>query len=216
MDNPQSPQGGSQKKTVYICGTARNLALMPEPKPGIEVWASNCARGTIMRNARIIEKSEWTRWFNIHSTKHMRETYPKWHDWYKQQVKPIYLRDVDPQIPASVRFPREEVQNYFGGPQMGSPGRYFTFTAAWLTGLAIMEGFERIEYHGFALRDKPARTHDCYRFERPCFWYWVKQARDRGIEVTYPKEVHAIPFKPGDPVTYTGLLYGYETTEPKA
>ena len=75
-----------------------------------------------------------------------------------------------------------------------------------------MEGFERIELWGFALRDKPHKPHNCYKFERPCFFYWVKQARDRGIEVTYQKEVEKIPFEPGDPATYDGPLYGYSTT----
>lgn len=202
-------------KTVRIYGVARNLARTPPPIEGQEVWVANNPKSYYdIRLLRFRETHEWTRWFNLHSTEWMLKTYPKGYAWYAEQTKPIYLRDVDPTIPASVKFPREVLQAYFGGPQMGSPGRYFTCSICWLIALAIYEGFERIEFYGLTLKDKPARSHDCYKFERPCFFYWVKQARDRGIEVTYPKEVQRIPFEPGDPSTYSGPLYGFGTTEP--
>ena len=201
-------------KTVRIYGVARNLLRTPPPIEGQDVWLANGPRNYYVRLSRLGDTQEWTRWFNLHSTQHMLKTYPKGYAWYQEQEKPVYLRDVDPLIPASVQFPRKAVQDYFGGPQLGSPGRYFTCTVCWLMALAIYEGFERIELHGFALKDKPHKPHSCYTFERPCFFYWVKQAQDRGIEVWYPKEVRRIPFEPGDPTTYTGPLYGYETSEP--
>lgn len=142
----------------------------------------------------------------------MTTVYPSWYLWYGKQAEPIYLQDVQPDIPNSIKFPKDEIQAYFGGPEMGSPGRYFTCTVCWLIAYAIMLGYERIELWGFMLKDKPARTHECYKFERPCFFYWVKQARDRGIEVIYQEPIERLPFEPGDPSTYTGPLYGYETT----
>ena len=67
-----------------------------------------------------------------------------------------------------------------------------------------MEGFDRIELWGFELR----RDHQ-YDFERPAFFYWVEQARKRGIDVFIPEGVEITP--PGDPSTYaTGPLYGFE------
>ena len=86
--------------------------------------------------------------------------------------------------------------------------RYFTCTVTWLIALAIMEDFDRIELWGFQLVDKRSGNH---AFERPAFFYWVDQARKRGIEVTYQREIDAIPFVVGDPATYSGPLYGYET-----
>ena len=205
-------------KIVKIYGTAVNLSNAPlvVPDSNTEVWISNNYRPHYGRLARLRETDEWTHWCNLHGKEHMLKTYPKCYEWYQKQTKPIYLRDVDPDIPSSRKFPREAIQNCFGGPQMGSPGRYFTFSGSWLTAKAIMDGAERIEFWGFRLADKPAKPHMCYKFERPCFFYWVKQARDKGIEVTYQPEVEAIPFEPGDPATYTGSLYGYETTEPFA
>jgi len=203
-------------KTVRIYGLARNLGRTPPAVEGEEVWVANYHKSYYIRLSRVKETDEWTRWFNLHSKEWMLYKYPAGYKWYTKQTKPIYLRDVYPDIPASVKFPREEIQKYFGGPQKGSPGRYFTCSVCWLIALAIMEGFERIELWGFALIDKPHKPHDCYKFERPCFFYWVQKARDLGIEVTYPKEVAKIPFEPGDPATYTGPLYGYCTTDPHA
>ena len=77
--------------------------------------------------------------------------------------------------------------------------------------LAIYEGFEQIELWGFQLKNTKARYSECYTFERPAFFYWVKQARDRGIEVTYQHEIEKLPFLPGDPTTYEGPLYGFST-----
>jgi hypothetical protein len=91
------------------------------------------------------------------------------------------------------------LQVYFGH-------RYFTFSAAWLIAFAIYEGFKRIELWGFML----SQRKPLYARERPCFFYWVEEARRRGIEVVYPAEVGE--GEAGDPFEYTGPLYGYETT----
>lgn len=202
------------KKTVRIYGLARNLGATPPPVEGEEVWISNYHKSYYMRLGRLKETQEWTRWFNLHSTEHMKYKYPAGYEWYSKQTKPIYLRHVDPTIPSSVEFPRQQIQDFFGGPQIGSPGRYFTCSVCWLIALAIVEGFERIELWGFALVDKPHKPHICYKFERPCFFYWVQEARNRGIEVTYQKAIEKLPFEPGDPTTWTGPVYGYETNEP--
>lgn len=196
---------------VQIIGTAPNSRYITTV-PGAERWCSNAVRSYGLNCSSA--QTTWTRWFNFHSKAHILKTYPESWELWKTADKPIYLQQTDPDIPMSLRFPREEIQNYFGGPQKGSPGRYFTCSVCWLLAFAIMQEYNKIELWGFILRDKPHKPHNCYKFERPCFFYWVQQARDRGIEVTYPKEVHQIPFEPGDPTTYTESLYGYCTTEP--
>ena len=208
--------------TVRFYGLARNLHEAPIIIPDdTEVWISNNFKSYYnVRLPRLNETNEWTRWFNLHSTEHMKTKYPDGYKWYKHQTKPIYLRDVDPDIPTSLRFPRQEIQDHFGGPQMGSPGRFFTCSVCWLTAFAIYEkeigikDWDRFEFWGFALVEKPARSHTCYKFERPCFFYWVNEAKKRGIEVIYQEAIQKLPFEPGDPKTYTGPLYGYCTNEP--
>lgn len=179
---------------------------MPLPHHGVEVWACNNPFDAYKYYADVL--NTYTRWFNLHSRAHMDTAYPRGLAWHLGQSgeRPFYTQRHWDDIPGSLAFPRTAIEQAF--PEAG---RFYTFTGAWLTALAIHEGFDRIEFHGFMLKDKKAREHDCYKFERPCFWYWVNTARKRGIDVWYPPEVVAIANEPGDPSTYTGPLYGYET-----
>ena len=205
----------SPAQTVRIYGMAKNLAEAPAPLPGIECWPSNSHKGYATRYPVALQ--HWTRWFNLHSRKHMDTTYPAGVEWYKnaEHGKPIYFQKHQPDIPGSVVFPRAELEAFF--PEaIGPNGNFYaTCSVCWLIALAIYMGFKRIELWGFMLRDtksnKDGIRTEAYKYERPCFFYWVKQARDRGIEVFYQKAVQEIPFEPGDPSTYTGPVYGYET-----
>lgn len=190
---------------------AAGLALAPPVPPGVEVWCCNNplrAYGTYRPQAR----EEYTRWFNLHSREHMLEraivllgmrapAYPRGYAWYGTQTKPIYLQDVQADVPASVRFPKDELIEFYGH-------RYFTFSAAWEMGLAVYEGFERIELWGFRLSPRKP----LYARERPCFAYWVEEARRRGVDVMVDEAVGSLDGQAGNPHEYTGPLYGYETS----
>jgi hypothetical protein len=197
-------------KTVRIYGTAPNLIKTPPPQRGEEVWLSNSPLVYGKRFKRAL--TEWTRWFNIHSRKHIISTYPSGWQYYITEAhgRPVYTQVAQPELPSGVVFPGPAIQAAFALPD-GRPNPYFTSTVCWLIALAILEGFERIELWGFRLTNDKRRYSACYEWERPGFFYWVQQARDRGIEVTYQKEVERLPFAPGDPTTYTGPLYGYDT-----
>jgi hypothetical protein len=184
-------------KTVQILGLAPNIVNTPATTG--ERWCSNHHRSYRIKWPAY--KDTWTRWFNMHTKAHILHTYPGGYEWYKAQNRPIYLQEAQPDIPSSLTFPREELQNYFSLD--GKPFRYFTGSVTWFIALAIMEGFERIELCGFQLkRDQQ------YDFERPGFFYWVERARQMGREVILPDDLEITP--PGDPTNYTGPLYGYE------
>jgi len=193
-------------KTVRIMGMAPNLGATPPPLLGEEVWLSNWHYGYNQRLPRALE--EWTRYFNLHSRKHQIETYPDGYKWYQKQdgTRPIYFQKVDPTIPGCIAFPGPLLQEHF--KTSDKPQRFFTFTGAWLMALAMHEGFERVELWGFELRS----TKPAYKWERPCFFYWVKQLQDAGIEVMIPPELDMTrDTEAGDPNAYVGPLYGYET-----
>lgn len=201
-------------KTVRIIGSAGNTKFTPSrthDEKDVEVWLSNSPTTTLLRCPRMID--EWTRWFNLHSKKHILGTYPSAYSYYqnKAEGRPIYLLRHQPDIPTSIAFPRKEIQAFFATPK--GPNRYFTCSVCWLIALAIYEGFERIELWGFELRD--TKPGSAFAFERPCFTYWMKQATDRGIEVIYQKAIQKLidegKLIPGDPDTYDGKLYGYGT-----
>ena len=201
-------------KTVRIYGSAGNVREAPSRTPDekhIEIWLSNSTTTVLLRCPRAI--NEWTRWFNFHSKQHMLGTYPSAYTYYqtKAEGRPIYLLKAQSDVPTSVAFPREKIQAAFA--TVKGPNRYFTCTVCWLIAFAIFEGFERIELWGFELRD--TKPGSAFAWERPCFAYWVKQAKDRGIEVFYQAAIEKLvttgALIPGDPDTYDGLLYGYST-----
>ena len=189
---------------------ARNLNKTPVPPAGVEVWLSNNPIGYNVRLPRILESGEWTACFNLHSRAHMESRYPHGVEWYKQQdgSKPLYTQKYWPDLPGCTVFPRREIQAAFPLKD-GRPTRYLTCTAPWLIAKAIFDGATHIGLWGFALSDN--KPNEAFKYERPCFFHWVQQARDRGIEVIYQQEVADLPFEPGDPDAFTGTLYGFDT-----
>lgn len=176
--------------------------MPPTPKQGWEVWCANHTGGYKKWLPRVVWEDEWTRWFQLHSRQHFSTAkhYRKDVEWYKAQTKPIYFQKHQPDIPSSRPFPFSELIQAFST-------RYFTCTAAWLTALAIYEGFSRIEYHGIEIgKHKPL-----WGWERPCVFYWINLARSRGIEVWYPPHLDWDLSEAGDPSSYTGPLYGLQT-----
>jgi hypothetical protein len=192
-------------KTVRILGPSRNVAEMPPLPKGVEVWAHNDVSkyGTMRR--RVV--NEYTRWFNLHSRQWMTIRYPNALAWHKRQDgRTFYTQKRWPDLPGSTKFPRTTIQEAFATAR--GPNRYFTCTVAWCMALAILEEFQRIELWGFEFGDKPGAR---YAYQRPCFFYWVDRARERGIVVTYQKKVQSWPHIAGDPDAYTGPIYGYDT-----
>jgi hypothetical protein len=197
-------------KAVRILGTAYNLSQIPLPHPeGVEVWCANDPKGYKHYLQADVVEAQWTRWFNLHSRRHMAATYPRRLAYFlgRSDTRPFYTQKFWPDIPGCIAFPRDTIQEYF--KTSAGPNRFFTCSVCWMIALAIVEGFDRIELWGFQLSDR--KPGGRYVFERPCFFYWVQQARDRGLQVTYQAEVAQLPFAPGDPDTYDGPLYGYDT-----
>ena len=199
-------------KTVRILGSAQNARELQDDEPGVELWCSNGPTSSVaLRCKKAL--GYWDRWFNLHSKAHMVRTYPASYSYYQTAAKgrPIYLLKVQPDIPTSIAFPRKAIQEAFATAK--GPNRYFTCTVCWLVAFAILEGFERIELWGFELRD--TKPGSAFAWERPCVAYWIQQARDRGVEVSYQGAItrlyEAGKMIPGDPDDYAGCLYGFSS-----
>ncbi len=190
---------------MQILGTSKNLKKIPPVVAGVERWMSNDPAKYKVHKPVL---QGWTRWFNLHSRHWMTTKYPVGFRYYCQQKgrHPIYLQRFWPDVPGCVEFPREMLQRTFATAR--GPMRYFTCTVAWCIALAIVEGFTRIELWGFMLNDSKGAK---YAHQRPCIFYWIQEARRRGIEVVFPQEMKKGSTVPGDPDAYEGPIYGFDT-----
>lgn len=102
---------------------------------------------------------------------------------------PIYMQQEWDDIPGSIKLPLAEITEEF---LPGAP--YYTSSAAYMLGLAMLMGFKRIEFYGF---DMGSDTE--YHYQRANFEYWLGLAHSRGFEVVLPGSA-----------ILTGKLYGYE------
>jgi len=188
---------------VAIVGGAWTRRLAPYGDHEWEVWAFSSLR---------LKTPRFTRWFEMHALGDLRgqlvrET-PKRHSYesymafLRQLEVPVYMQEVVPEVPHSVRYPLEEA--------LGAFGRCFSSTASYLIALAILEGFETIGVWGVHLTHKSV-----YARQRPGVEYLLGVARQRGIEVVLPKASPLrIPKKPVLPEVE--ILYGYDWESPKA
>ena len=190
-----------KKNKVAIIGFAPST--MAEARflfddPDCEIWALNQLYMTFCPQngglPAIAKRAD--RWFQIHA----RSSYDanvvrdhSHHDWMAQQTKfPIYMQERNPEIPMSVRFPKEKIMAEFGN--------YFTNSISWEIALAIMEGFKEIHLYGVDMA-----THSEYAYERPSVEYFLGWAKGRGIKIMIPQK---------SDICKTMWLYPYEDSAP--
>ncbi len=202
--NPPAPPLGVRAVRLYGC--APGVEDAPAPYPGEEVWCiNNPWAQRRQRGPRVL--TEWTHWFNFHTFRHQVLCYPRGVAYLmrKDGTRPVYMQEVNKDIPGSVTFPKDALLKYFGH-------RYFTCSAAWQMAFAIYIGMQWMEIWGH--RMSAAGEH---AGQRAGFLFWVGEARRRGIEVVVPKGFIGHPEGDGHPTTliedprqYRGYLYGYE------
>lgn len=171
-------------RKVEIIGAGWAYGSIPpfDLAPDVERWGTN----NVMW-ARPSEQYEpWTRWFDLHPTSHIQTRRPQAYEWYRQQIRPIYRWDVDPDVPASVAYPKDAVLDFFSAD--GHRERDFWGSLSWMLALAIMEGFQQIDLFWFSL------MNDHYTKQVPSTRYWIGQARGRGVRVDIHGDSMLKPF----------------------
>jgi hypothetical protein len=174
------------KKTVAFVGMAvSSCALAPFEDKDVEIWALN-----EMHNWKWLKRAD--RWFQIHDT-------TLWHrDLAKRNVYghrewlqtnpldiPIYMQYWNEEVPKSVAYPLREVcAKFFKNIRRGDAKiKYFTSTAAYMFGIALLDGFERIELYGFEMA-----ANDEYIEQKGCAEFWIGLAMGLGVEVYLPPD----------------------------
>jgi hypothetical protein len=109
---------------------------------------------------------------------------------------PIYMIDHYDDIPNSVAYPLQAMDQMFANPTPGAKS-YFTNSISYMIALAIAERFEEIHIYGVDM------AHDTeYATQRPSCEYFVGWAQALGIKVYIPPESDLMK---------TLFHYGYET-----
>jgi hypothetical protein len=172
------------KKTVAMVGMApTSCSLAPYQEKDVEIWALNEMHAfPWMKRA--------TRWFQIHQSKSWKRVTAKrgvrgHYDWLKENPFdiPIYMQYLQEEIPKSIAYPlREVTQRFFKNYRRGDAKiKYFTSTFAYMMGIALLEGFERIEIYGMEM----AATEE-YIEQKGCAEFWIGLAMGLGVEIYTP------------------------------
>ncbi len=172
------------KKTVALVGmAASSCSLAPFDDPECEIWGLNEAHAfPWMKRA--------TRWFQIHGSDSWKRYIAKrdvrgHFDWLKKNPWgiPIYMQYPNDIVPLSVGYPLYQVVNtVFPNFRRGKAKvKYFTSTFAYMMGIAVLEGFQRVEIYGFEMADDVE-----YVRQKACAEFWIGYAMAKGIEIYTP------------------------------
>lgn len=112
---------------------------------------------------------------------------PKHYEWLQNNRDvDVYMQDVYPDVPRSVRYPLDEIVDRF-------KSSYFTSSVAYALALACHLGYKRLELYGVEME-----TNTEYGHQRPGVAFWLGVARGMGMEVDAHISMFSYP------------LYGYD------
>ena len=161
-------------KTVCIVGMAPTTAHLFIHEPhGVEVWGLNQGHALFTTEAM----ARFTAWFQVHPYEEMaaRQRPELGHlEFLRHAQIPVYMEEVHPEVPTSVRYPYEEITVMLGGT-------YLTSAPAFMLALAIHQGFDLIKIYGV---DMASATE--YEDQRPCFEFLLGFALGEGIKLWLP------------------------------
>ena len=221
VDTSQPEQTGPKPKRSKLCivgfaGTTRDQ--VPYKDDSFDIWSLNNAWQFVPR---------WDRWFEMHSYETIVKDFKRGVElnrgadhmkWLTEQQpgRPIYMQKALPEVPASVPFPRDEVNDWFrrytraDAPILGAQltcepqedgyfaSDYYTSSIAEMLALAIAEGYKEIHVYGVDMLQSEE-----YYYQRSGCEYYIAFARGRGIRMYVPMQ---------SALCTSGYTYGY--TEP--
>ena len=144
----------------------------PYDDPDYEIWLYNEAP----------QKTDvYTRWDSLLQI-HKENVYASPSNWVNKEHwtwlqqdhgpdKRIFMQDVDPRVPNSVKYPLEEILALV-------PFKYLRSSPALALALAIHLGYKRIEVYG---SDLSSNTE--YKYQAANYMYWIGYAHGRGVDL---------------------------------
>jgi hypothetical protein len=178
------------KKLAIVGSHSATRADAPFGDPDFEIWVFNEA-------PQLSFCKRWDVVFQLHKP----EVYTSpnnfvrkdhW-DWLqkKHTGKTIYMQDCDPRVPASRRYPMDEICAGVPGAAFG----WFTSSPSYALALALFLGYREIEIYGVELSSNTE-----YSYQLNNWVYWVGVALGMGVNLTLKSgEMH-----------FSGRKYAYQ------
>ncbi len=180
--------GVGRSRKIALLGGASTLRFAPWHDSSWELWSHHSCRHQCGRDPDLL--------FDLHPPELWRNPKLKFWDteyltWAKTNRIPVMMQDVYPDVPASIRYPFEQMATEF-------PRGYMTNTVAYMVALALMEGVTHLGIFGCHYN-----AGSEYGPQRGCCEYWLGVAEGRGVHVLIPPKC--------DLLNRPSLLYGYES-----
>ena len=206
----------TKPRTVILCGFAGNTRhLAPYDRRNAEVWGLNEAYNhDFMKNSKGEFRAD--RWLQMHKyedwTRRNNPNDKRHAEWMRAEHNfPIYTQEVWDDVPNSVKFPLEAVDNEFfrnlkvvteEGKEVpwleAHEHGYYTSSFAWMIALALYEGFERIEVWGFNMGSQSE-----YLYQAGSGSFWMGYCLGKEVELVFPERTPLL----------LGNMYGYEFSQ---
>ena len=191
-------------KHLCIVGYADSKDLAPYDDPEAQIFGLNDLYKHIPR---------CNLWLQLHTPEEVDRTHklnPETRDSWEQHKQvlreigcPVYMREVDPDIPNSIKYPLEEICDHFGKCfQEPDHAKYFTNSVSYMLALGIYKEYEKISVYGVDM----AMSEE-YGHQRPSCEFWLGMAAGRGIKIHIPNVANLLK---------TRYLYAYEEEKQRA
>ena len=180
--------GVGRLRKIACLGGAKSLHYTPWHDPTWELWAHASCRHLCRRDPDLL--------FDMHPPDLWRDAKkktwdPNYFKWITMNRVPIMMQEVYPDVPASMRYPFEQIITEF-------PRGYMTNHLAYMIALALSEGVTHIGVFGCDYN-----TNSEYGPQRGSAEYWLGVAEGRGVHVQIAPQC--------DLLSKPSLLYGYES-----
>jgi len=169
------------ERTIAICGFSPDTReLANQESETTELWGLNQAHVFLHRYDRWFQMHPRDRRRHIHGEDAVYGRKPDHLEFLKKCKVPVYMQQLDPEIPKSVAYPLKEVWESIA-PQLANKDPYFTSTPAYMLALAIHEKATTIKIFGINFSTEPE-----YIGQRPNLEFLIGIAMGRGIKVEWP------------------------------
>lgn len=183
----KAPEAAAPRRKIAIVGFTPTRVDAPYDDLEWEVWGLNALYS-------FDDVRRTSRWFDLHESGIIpAERITQ----YAAMKVPVYMQEVHPKVPTSVRFPKPWIEQRLGS-------RYFTNSISWMQGLALAELLERfpdeMDTCAVHIYGVDMSTPDEYQTQRACVEYWLGRTEGTGAEVHVP---------PGSDLIHSLTQYGF-------